>query len=193
MEMNLYQPIVGFRSRKAAQMAAHFACLSGGTIEKLKLIKIIYLAERECISRHARPMLFDEFYSLPQGPICSATLNGIDGRLDGNVWDSYIARNGNIVVAVRAIGRQDLDEVSDAEFDVLSKAWQMFGPMTASTVRNFTHTPGNCPEYTEVPLGTRLPITYEKIFAAVGIENAAEVAAEIDEFRRIESALAGTE
>ena len=37
-------PLVGFRSRKAAQLCAYFAGKNAGTIEKLKLIKLLYFA-----------------------------------------------------------------------------------------------------------------------------------------------------
>ena len=187
MDGNLYPPIVGFRSRKAAQITAYFGSLAHGTIEKLKLIKLIYLAERECISRHGRPMLFDEFYSLPHGPICSATLNGIDGLGDEGIWDRYVARNGNIIVPVKKMDRDDLDEVSNVEFNVIMDTWERFGGRTSSQLRNYTH--DNCPEYVEVPIGSRLPISYKDVFEAVGIDDAEEQAEELEEFRRIESRL----
>ncbi|MCY3787767.1 MAG: Panacea domain-containing protein, partial [Gemmatimonadetes bacterium] len=141
------QPSAGFRSRKAAQICAYFATQSEGTIEKLKLIKMIYLAERKYLFAHHHPMLFDEFYSLPHGPICSSTLNGINGTLGDSFWDEYIARNGNIVVAVKAVARDDLDEISDAEMAVIEEVWEEFSKMTASQIRNYTH--DNCSEYTE--------------------------------------------
>jgi uncharacterized phage-associated protein len=72
-------PLVGFKLKKAAQLAAYFSVQSEGLIEKLKLIKLIYLTERRFIANHKHPMLYDELYSLPHGPICSSTLNGIDG------------------------------------------------------------------------------------------------------------------
>src|SRR5215204_5006759 len=72
-------PLVGFRPDKAAQLAAFFAVQSDGMLDKLKLIKLIYMTERKFVGDNHCPMLFDELYSLPHGPICSSTLNGIDG------------------------------------------------------------------------------------------------------------------
>ena len=45
--------LVGFRPRKAAQVAAFFASQEN-PIEKLKLIKLIYLSERESLCRIRR-------------------------------------------------------------------------------------------------------------------------------------------
>jgi uncharacterized phage-associated protein len=98
--------IVGFRSRKAAQICTYFALQSEGLIEKLKLIKLVYLSERACLALNHRPMLFDELFSLPHGPICSSTLNGIDGEIHGHIWDDFVARNSNEIVALKKFTRE---------------------------------------------------------------------------------------
>ncbi len=182
----LYDPLNGFQSRKAAQIAAFFACLAGGTIEKLKLIKLFYLAEREFMNARGRPMLYDEFYSLKDGPICSATLNGMNGMIDAEIWSSYIARNGNIVTPVRKVSRDALDEVSNAEFQIINHIWTRFGHMSASQIRNYTHE--HCPEYRLV-LSGRSPITYAEIFHAVGSQDPAALAAAVENFREYDSAI----
>ena len=180
------QPIAGFRSRKAAQICAFFATLSAGSIEKLKLIKMIYLAERKFLFAHHHPMLFDEFYSLPHGPICSSTLDGIDGTLGDAPWDEYLARNGHIVMAVKPVVRNDLDDISDAEMAVIDEIWEEFSNMTASQIRNYTH--DNCQEYTETDRA-RIPISYQQIFEAFGEPDAAGISQSISELVKLEGIL----
>ena len=182
------QPCAGFRSRKAAQICAYFAVKNNGTIEKLRLIKLIYLSERKFLSEYHHPMLFDEFYSLPHGPVCSSTLNGINGLLHEEIWDEYIARNGNIVVAVKSVNRDDLDYVSEAEIKVLNDIWQHFSCMTASQIRNYTHK--NCSEYTETDKA-RIPISYRQIFEALGEEDAIDIAQGILDLVKLEGILEG--
>ena len=184
------QPSAGFRSRKAAQSCAYFANRSGGTIEELKLIKLIYLAERQFLSAHHHPMLFDEFHSLPHGPVCSSTLNGITDVIHEALWDEYIARNGNIVVAVQPVEREDLDHISDAEMEVLDEVWQEFSGMTASQIRN--HIQENCPEYTGADKG-RISISYRQIFDALGEEDASQIAEDISELVKLEGILENDE
>ncbi len=182
-----YAPVSGFQSAKAAQIAAYFTSKSGGKIEKLKLAKLLYLAEREHLDRFDRPMTMDEFYSLPHGPICSSSLNGIDGKLgSGDEWDRVKAY-GKDQVHGRVVVRDELDEVSNAEFKVLEHVWDSFGSMSANQVRTWTHVPANCPEYTEV-VKTRMPITYEEVLKALGKDNAKEIAGEIDAARRLHAA-----
>lgn len=186
-------PLVGFKSRKAAQIAAFFALKSAtpkrGTIEKLKLIKLIYFSEREFLKHHRLPMLFDEFYSLPHGPICSAALNGIDGKLDAgdeDIWGEHIARNGNVVVAMKRFVREELDEIHRPEVKMLNYVWHRFGDMTASQLRNYSHE--NCPEYTEVTEG-RIPISYRDVMIALGFTGVAADAVDdnVKNIRRKES------
>lgn len=181
-----YAPIAGFRSAKAAQIAAHFVSRSGGQIAKLKLAKLIYLAEREHLKRFDRPMTMDECYSLPHGPICSSSLNGIDGKLgDDGEW-TRVRAYGRDQVHGNTVGREDLDEITNAEFRVLEHVWDQFGGMTAARIRTWTHDPENVPEYVEVTK-SRLPITYEQILRALGKKDAAAIAADIDQSRHLEA------
>ena len=184
---NFLAPLVGFRSRKAAQICAYFAVRSGGIIEKLKLIKLVYFSERTFLGENHHPMLFDELFSLPHGPICSSTLNGIDGEIHEQIWDDFVARNGNEIVALRKFTRDDLDEISDAEMDMLERVWAEFGHMTASQLRNYSH--DHCPEYTET--AGRIPISYREVLEALGVSDtdAEAVEREISELRREENVL----
>ena len=186
MANDLFDPLNGFQSRKAAQIAASFAIRAVGKIEKLKLIKLIYLAERQFATDHDRPMLYDELYSLKDGPICSASLNGINGIIDVDLWRKFIARNGNIIIPVKAFVRDDFDQVSDAEMAAVEIVWNKFGSLTSSQLRKYTH--DHCPEYSEV-LSGRIPITYAEMFAALGSERPAELASSVEDFRRYEAAL----
>lgn len=182
------EPLAGYQSRKAAQLVSYFAVLSGGIIEKLKLIKLIYLSERAFLKEYHFPMLFDELYSLRNGPICSSTLNGIDGVIHTSVWSDFITKNGNQIVSNRKVQRDDLDELSDAEIDIADAIWNEFKNKTSSQMRNYTH--DNCPEYTEVESG-RLPISYRDVLEALGDPNAEAIDREIRDIRRAESLVAG--
>lgn len=180
------EPVIGFRSRKAAQLCAWFATRAGGPIEKLKLIKLVYLSERMHLSTYEDSMLRDELYSLPHGPICSSTLDGVNGVIHKEIWDDFIARNGNIVVSIKEFERSELDDLSDIEIDIAEEIWSRFRNMTASQIRNYTHK--NCSEYTEIESG-RLPISYRDVLKAVGSDNADIVDQELATMRQEEKVL----
>lgn len=181
-----FAPVSGFRSEKAAQIASYFVSKQGGKIEKMKLAKLMYLAEREHLNRFDRPMTMDEFYSLPHGPICTSSLNGIDGKFDSKEWERVKA-HGRDRVHGKVVSRDDLDEVTNAELKVLETVWDKFGAMSANQVRAWTHASENCPEYVETQK-SRLPITYEDVLRALGKENAREISVEIAEARRLHAA-----
>ena len=179
-------PLIGYRSRKAAQLAAFFVTKSAGQIDKLKLIKLLYLTERAFLANHELPMLCDELYSLPHGPICSSSLNAIDGIIHQDIWSQYLAKHGRDKVYVtKCVQRDDLDELSELELECAEVTWDQFAHMSAWAIRKWTH--DHCPEYTETQ--GRIPISYQQVLEALGDPNAADIDREINALRRAESAL----
>lgn len=159
-----------FNEHKAAQIAAWFLTQEHGTMPHLKLIKLMYLAERESLRKHSFTMTGDRFYSLPQGPILSLTLSHISDQVPSSPdgWDSWISDKENHRVSLkRHAERDDLDELSDDDIEVLETTWAQFGHMTKYQIRDFTHDKANCPEW-EDPNGSRIAIEYSEVFAAVG-------------------------
>ena len=185
------RPPAGFRARKAAQICAYFATRAGGQIDKLKLSKLVYLAERRFLEDHHAPMLHDDLYSLEHGPVCSGALGGMEGTGDPAVWDGYIQRHGrDTIVVSRAVKRADLDHVSQAEFAVLQAIWKRFGNRAPARLRNYTHE--QCPEYTEVSRGSE-PISYQRLFKVLGAEDADGLAEEVAAARSVDELLAAHE
>lgn len=182
------RPPAGFRAHKAAQICAYFATRAGGKIDKLKLSKLVYLAERRHLENHHAPMLNDDLYSLEHGPVCSGALGGMEGTGDSAVWDGYIQRHGrDTIVASRAVTREDLDHVSQAELSILQAVWKRFGRFTPAELRKYTHK--KCPEYTEIPGGSE-PISYQKLFEVLGAEDADVLAEEVTAARSVDELLA---
>jgi uncharacterized phage-associated protein len=64
-----------FSEKKAAQVAAFFLYRAGGQLEILKLMKLMYLAERGSYEKFGEPMIGDKLVSMDNGPVLSITLN----------------------------------------------------------------------------------------------------------------------
>jgi uncharacterized phage-associated protein len=167
----------GFDAIKAAQVIAFFARREGGKIDKLKVIKLVYLADRLSFQRRFQPMNFDAYFSLPHGPVPSSALDGINGKASHDVW-KLVSLTG---VKVSVSNDVTDDHLSRADRAILEEIWASFGGMTAVQLRNWTHK--NCPEYEEVSGGS-LPITYFEILEAVGVEDASDVAKELRRLQR---------
>ncbi len=182
--------IPGYNVRKAAQVTAFFAKKEGGEIEVLKVAKLLYLADREFMSRYDFPILFDYLVSMPHGPVNSMTLNYINGMEEQrDHWEDFVvARAANKVGITRNdIELDDLDELSDAEAHVLEATWDQFGHMTSWQIRNYTHE--NCPEW-EDPHGSSNPIPYERVLKFLRKAKSAEIADEIESQRSLDKFLA---
>ena len=161
----------------------------------LKLIKLMYLCERESMKRCGFPMTGDRFVSLKYGPVLSETLNHINGLPPSNPqtgWDSWISdKADNKVALVRAPQPKDMDQISRADMAVLADVWARCGHMTKFQLVEYTHDPRNCPEWRN-PGDSALPIHYRSVFQALGYshEQAIEMAAEIEDQHAIEASLA---
>lgn len=176
-------PIQGFQPLKAAEVVSIFVALSGATIEKLKLVKLIYLAEREHLRNYEEPITWDEFFSLPHGPVASGSLNCIDGIIYSDLMSHYFVSQGRRNIhAKRNFSADDCVALNECEIETVRAVWNAHGKKTASQLRNYTHQ--ECPEYFELEYGRR-PISYCDILKAVGNPDADQISEEILSYREL--------
>lgn len=179
--------------RKVAQMAAYLIRKDGERMPHLKLMKLLYLSDREALARYGYPMTGDSVVAMPHGPVLSMTLNLMDGDVESQPggWESWISDKDNHEVSLRktTFTPEDLDQLSPADIDVLDSIWQRFGHMGKWEIRDYTHT--NCPEWQD-PKGSSNPIPLQRIFTALGHSNeeAAVLAANIEAERSIDRLIA---
>lgn len=169
-----------FDLRKADQVAAFFAQKAGGKINILKLIKLIYLAERESMDRYDHVMLNDHFLSMKHGPVLSTTLDYLNGRLDKKIEQSlpkserFIKGRENhdasLTDEYRNTTDDDLLDLSKADITVLTDMWQQHGDKNQFELAELTHF--LCPEWKKPTMFEKSsPIPYEKILTVLGKKN----------------------
>jgi len=54
-----------FDEKKAAQAAAYLLKLNGGTMDRRKLLMMLYMADRKMLVEHGRTITGDEFANVP--------------------------------------------------------------------------------------------------------------------------------
>jgi uncharacterized phage-associated protein len=177
-----------FSQRRVAQMAAYLLGREKGRMNYLKLIKLLYLADRESIKRHGHPISDDRYVSMDHGPVLSKTFNLIKGavRFVEQGWNYWIADKADYDVELkRKVSREALDELSDANLDVLSDIYAKFGKMDEWKLVDYTHR--YCHEWTD-PKGSSIPIEYEDIFKAFGRTpaEARKLGARLEQQRKID-------
>lgn len=156
-----------FQAQKITELAALFLARLGGSAEVLKLVKLLYLADRQSIQLRGVPIFGGRYYSLPHGPITSEGLNLINGKGQYShqiLWNEAIsARDGNILTLLR---QPDAACLAASEVKILDKVFNDHGSKTASALRNWCH--ANIKEYEETD--GSIPITLKEISLAVDID-----------------------
>jgi uncharacterized phage-associated protein len=111
-----------FNEKKATQVAAQLLRLRGGRMSYMKLIKLMYLADREALLRWGRPISTDRYVSMDKGPVLSRVL---DLATDGDdpsrpaIWSEQIGEPVSYAVELKADPGND--ELSEAE--IVGNLW----------------------------------------------------------------------
>lgn len=155
-----------YREDKATQAAARLLRLNGGRMNHMKLIKLLYLADRKALITWGRPITFDWFVSMPHGPVLSFTLDKINDTPppDGSsYWHRIISeRKGHEVTLLTEPPREAL---SQAEEQLLDAIHAEFGGKSQWELRDFSHT---LPEWRD-PKGSSTPIEIRDILLSEGL------------------------
>jgi hypothetical protein len=85
-----------FDTLRTVQAAAVLLKMEGGRMTRLRLLKLLYIADRESMAETARPITADDVVAMDHGPVLSKTYKLIRGEAgaDNATWDKYIARDG---------------------------------------------------------------------------------------------------
>ena len=139
----------------------------------LKLIKLLYLLDRETLLRWGRPVTTDRYVSMDNGPVVSRIYDLIrEERAPGTdpIWRHYISAPQEWEVALLA--DLETDELSRAEEALIDEIYAAYGKMTRWDLVRVSH---DLPEWQD-PNGSAIPIQYRDILRA-GNKTETEVAA----------------
>lgn len=178
-----------YREDKATQAAAYLLNLHEGVMAYMKLIKLLYVADRVTLLKYGRPITYDNYYSLDRGPILSKTLDLItegSPRGETEYWTKYISEP--IGYTVRLADDCPPDELSDAECSILDLVNEQFGHYDRWALVDLLHK--KLPEWNN-PHGSAIPITYASIFEAAERDGdeAEDIEAEISHLAFVDSLL----
>ena len=179
-------PINGFDVSVAAQAAAFFARKEGGRIDYLKLVKLMYLAEREFMDRYLEPLYYDEYVNMEHGPAPSAVINFIKGRFKDARWSKYLHVKSDTIVENRS--SFPLDHLSEAALGVLGDLWKHHGHRGGFELRDWIHE--NCDEW-RIPKGKSENLSHRSIFEALNKPDPDALAEDVEQHRELQRALSG--
>lgn len=129
--------IFDFDSRKATQAAAVLLSAEGRAMDRMRLLKLLYLADRKLLAERGRPITGDRAVAMNRGPVLSHVYNLIKGaERSPEDWSRFIDSAGKQVVLVGDPGTGDL---SRREIDALEEIGQRYRAMTTLGLSALTH------------------------------------------------------
>jgi uncharacterized phage-associated protein len=148
---------------RSLQAAAYLLHLEEGRMPYIRLLRLLYVAERELLAEAAMPLTGDLYKAMPQGPILGHVHDLIRGNGARSIeWERCIRRAGYSVKLVEDPGRGKLPGVVLDKLGEVSARYSETGQWEASDLaRDF-------PEWARNRPGEGL-ITVEEILEAQGV------------------------
>ncbi len=124
------------KDKKSVQAINYFARKEENhSINRLKLMKLLWLSDRLHLLRYGRLILDDKYVAMPHGPVPSNTLN-----ISKN-------KNAQYISEFLKTERYHLESVADSriglfsgsEIEVMDEIWVNFGQLTNFQLRDLSH------------------------------------------------------
>lgn len=137
-----------FNYKKATQALNYLATKEGGKIDKMKALKLIYLADRYHLRKYGRLITNDTYFAMTYGPVPSS-LKDIAGASDFLSEDEqgyscrYLLPSGDW--DVQSIASPDTAMFSETDLEALNFASDKFGHLSQFELVEVTH---QFPEWT---------------------------------------------
>ena len=163
-----------FNEGKAAEAASYLLFLNGGTLDSMKLIRLLYIADRRSLSQFHSSITTDSYYSLKLGPVPSAILDCIKHPEDypaDSPWNSLMetCKSDHTVRQKKSFAPFYL---SEEEMAILWDVDKSCGNNDIPELAN------QFPEWKD-PRGSRIPLYIEDILeAAIADEAERKIAAD---------------
>lgn len=127
-----------YDQKKAHQAALWFLHRHGGALEVLKLVKLIFFADRLHLFRYGRPITGGIYCALPHGPVADALYNDLKAQSAGHpgAEDSPFIRVGNKIQAAVSV---DEEYLSESDLEALEETERLYGAFDSFHLRDLTH------------------------------------------------------
>lgn len=132
------------RLEKIVELLVHLAQTKPGR-DQYQAVKLFYLADREHLRRHGRPMTYETYYALEYGPVATTVLNLVQADA-GTLRRAGIARlpirierDGKIYRLADAERAADLKVLSRSDIAVFDEIVRIHGDSTFDDLYELTH------------------------------------------------------
>lgn len=123
---------MNIQQKKIENIILYFANrANNNTIDRLKLMKLIWLSDRLHLNKYGRLIIKDRYKALPNGPIASTALDMSNYSLP----EVYDVDGYNI----KAKTNCQEDYFSKTDLKVMNYIWEKYGDMDTFELRDFSH------------------------------------------------------
>ena len=151
-----------FDNKKVLQIISYLLSLNGNKMDKLKLIKELYLIDRMSIDEDNSSISGDDFFSMKYGPVLSMTLNIINDIPNDNSWSEYLKlEDNNSLILIKPFDEGRLSKKDKYFTQLISDKYKNY---TTSQLIDYTHT---LPEWKRLK-ATNTKIRFADIMKALG-------------------------
>lgn len=160
----------GFNHRKTTQCLNFLAQQEGGKINKMKALKLIWLADRYHLRKYGKLISNDTYFALKNGPVASGTRDLLESS--SFLEDGHSEYSGRYISAddkytYSSIAELDKKVFSKADLETLSLIYQKFGGLGKYDLSELSH---EFPEWKKYEISlqndpsARFPISYLDFF-----------------------------
>jgi len=134
--------MLGFNYKKAVQALDLLAIKAGGTLNKMKAIKIIWLSDRMHLRKYGRTITGDEYFAMKNGPVPSGTKDILQHSdfLSDTAKDyasEYITEVD--VYNYKSLIAPEMDEFSDSDLDIIETVLSNYGGLNHFELSQLSH------------------------------------------------------
>jgi len=156
-----------FSLPKSTEVACEFLERSGGQINVMKLVKLVYLLDRLSLDLRGIPVVGGDYLSMRNGPVTSELLDLINaGRLAGesdSSWERSISDRLNHEISLESKSKREY--LSDNELELIERIWSEHGKLNQWELVDWCHK--HCQEWKPLDHGCA-PISVEQLGTALG-------------------------
>jgi uncharacterized phage-associated protein len=118
--------LLRFHFQRTLQAVAEFLEASPGRrMNYMRLLKLLYIAERELLAEHALPITGDQAVAMERGPVLSHTYDLILGKTDGaDEWGKFIHKDHYDICLVNDPGRGQLSKSVLAKLHEVARRYE---------------------------------------------------------------------
>lgn len=131
-----------FNHAKGTQALNYFALHEGGKINEMKVLKLVFLADRYHLRKYGRLITNDNYLAMKHGPVPSTVKDIAESNdyLDDTTKDyslRFIKPVENRVL--KSVNKLEESVLSESDLEALKFAWDNFGHLDQFQLRDLTH------------------------------------------------------